>query len=122
LIPAMGNFAHGEENSILILDNAPIHDRLEITRLVEEAGGIVIFTARYSPDINPIEYAFNLYKKLLKRFHMFDSELAHQLALGGITEEDLGKTFKRIIKTAILILNCTPISIESSELGASSLV
>ena len=53
LIPAMGNFSRGEENSILIIDNAPIHDQLEITRLVEEAGGIVIFTARYSPDINP---------------------------------------------------------------------
>ena len=97
LIPAMGNFARGEENSILIIDNAPVHDHLEIRRLVEEAGGIVIFTARYSPDINPIEYAFNLYKKLLKRFHMFDSELAHQLALGGITEDDLGKTFKHCL-------------------------
>eukprot|EP00942_MAST-04A_sp_MAST-4A-sp1_P002151 g2151.t1 len=97
LIPAMGNFARGEENSILIIDNAPVHDHLEIRRLVEEAGGIVIFTARYSPDINPIEYAFNLYKKLLKRFNNFDSEVAHQMALGGVTEKDLRKTFKHCL-------------------------
>lgn len=39
----MGKFAKGEENSILIIDNASIHNHMEIRNLIEEAGGIVIF-------------------------------------------------------------------------------
>ena len=90
----MGKFAKGEENSILIIDNASIHNHMEIRNLIEEAGGIVIFTAPYSPDLNPIEYAFNLYKKKLKRYRrILNDGHAHLLALTEIGKEDLVTTF-----------------------------
>ena len=94
LIPCMGKFAKGEENSILIIDNASIHNHMEIRNLIEEAGGIVIFTAPYSPDLNPMEYAFNLYKKKLKRYRrILNDGHAHLLALTEIGKEDLVTTF-----------------------------
>ena len=67
---------------------------MEIRNLIEEAGGIVIFTAPYSPDLNPIEYAFNLYKKKLKRYRrILNDGHAHLLALTEIGKEDLVTTF-----------------------------
>jgi len=67
---------------------------LDIRNLIEEAGGIVIFTAPYSPDLNPIEYAFNLYKKKLKRYRrILNDGHAHLLALTEIGKEDLVTTF-----------------------------
>ena len=49
------------------MDNASIHNNPEVRRLINKAGAMLLFTARYSPDINPIEYFFHQYKSQLKR-------------------------------------------------------
>jgi len=49
--------------SVLILDNAPIHRKNVIKRLVEEAGHQVVFLPKYSPDLNDIEHDFSALKR-----------------------------------------------------------
>ena len=49
--------------SVLIMDNAPIHRKGEIKKLVEEAGHEVLFLPTYSPDLNDIEHDFSALKK-----------------------------------------------------------
>ena len=96
LIPVMGNFFRGEPNSVLIIDNASIHNHNAIINMVEAAGGKVIFTARYSPDLNPIEYAFHMYKSALKRLSEIEGEgRAHFIALGSITKKKLLPIFQK---------------------------
>mgnify|MGYP002634164392 CR=1 FL=1 len=53
--------------SILIMDNAPIHRKTVIKKLVEEAGHKILFLPKYSPDLNDIEHDF----AALKRARMY---------------------------------------------------
>ena len=57
LLPAL------EMPSILIMDNAPIHRKSVIRKLVEEAGHQVLFLPKYSPDLNDIEHDFSALKR-----------------------------------------------------------
>ena len=57
LIPAL------KMKSVLIMDNAPIHRKTTIRRLVEEAGHKVLFLPPYSPDLNDIEHDFSALKR-----------------------------------------------------------
>ena len=38
-------------------------------RLIEKAGAYVLFLPPFSPDFNPIEKMFHVYKAALKRLH-----------------------------------------------------
>lgn len=53
-----------EIESVLIMDNAPIHRKNRIRELVEEAGHKVIFLPKYSPDLNDIEHDFSALKRI----------------------------------------------------------
>ena len=61
LVPQLGNYALGEPNSIVILDNAIIHHDDEFRDMIREAGAKELYLSRYSPDFNPIEYFFIYY-------------------------------------------------------------
>ena len=63
----VGSFSDGEDSSVVVLDNCRIHDSDEFIQMVRDRGGIVIFLPPYSPDLNPIELAFNNVKSWLKR-------------------------------------------------------
>ena len=45
------------------MDNARIHKKDVIKQLVEPTGNKVIFGAPYSPDMNPIENIFGIWKR-----------------------------------------------------------
>ena len=51
-----------KKNSILVLDNAPIHKTTVLKEFLQARGVIVNFLPPYSPDLNPIENFFSALK------------------------------------------------------------
>jgi transposase len=95
LLPVMGNFYGGEKNSILILDNAPVHDQDYIRERVNSVGAIVIFTAKYAPHINPIEYGFHILKADMKRSSRYLSgDRLYWMAISSVTRKKILPTYR----------------------------
>jgi transposase len=57
LLPAL------RPNSLVIMDNAPFHNKSKISKLLETAGHTMLALPRYSPDFNPIAQAFAILKR-----------------------------------------------------------
>ncbi|MBM7114831.1 transposase [Archangium primigenium] len=51
---------------IVLLDRAGAHFRKEAIALIEQHGGQVLYLPPYSPDLNPIEFAWSKLKGLLR--------------------------------------------------------
>lgn len=64
IIPLMNPFPSAK--SVLILDNAPVHNKAAIMTLCQGAGVLAIFLEPYSYDYNPIELVFNSAKAFLR--------------------------------------------------------
>lgn len=67
IIPIMR--AYPDVNSVLVLDNASVHDREAIYGMVNAIGAVVLFLPPYSYDFNPIELAFKSSKDYLHRVY-----------------------------------------------------
>lgn len=65
ILPSLNPFPM--PNSIFILDNAEIHMFKEIIDAVHSRGALVFFLPPYSPQLNPIEFAFALIKKFFQK-------------------------------------------------------
>lgn len=50
-------------NSLVIMDNAPFHNKSRISKLLAGKGHTLLPLPRYSPDLNPIEQAFAILKR-----------------------------------------------------------
>ena len=57
LLPAL------RPNSLVIMDNAPFHNKPKILERLTAAGHTMLPLPRYSPDFNPIEQAFAILKR-----------------------------------------------------------
>ncbi len=44
------------QQSVIVMDNASFHKRLDSQHLIELAGHSILFLPPYSPDLNPIEH------------------------------------------------------------------
>ena len=65
-------------NSLVVMDNAPLHNKSKISELLVAAGHTLLPLPRYSPDFNPIEQAF----AILKRQRQFSGkDVAELIAL-----------------------------------------
>ena len=67
LCPQLGEVRFNAPNSIVILDNASVHFSPRVVQLIEAYGAYVLFLSPFSPDFNPIEKMFHIYKAKLKR-------------------------------------------------------
>lgn len=50
-------------NSLVIMDNAPFHNKPKIQAILEAHGHTMLPLPQYSPDFNPIEQAFAILKR-----------------------------------------------------------
>ena len=55
------------EGDTVILDNLSSHKNEQAARLIASAGARLLFLPPYSPDLNPIEFAFAKFKELLRQ-------------------------------------------------------
>jgi transposase len=58
LLPAL------HPNSLVIMDNAPFHNKHKIREILDSHGHTLLPLPRYSPDFNPIEQQFAALKRL----------------------------------------------------------
>lgn len=59
-MPMMNAWPH--KNSVLIMDNCPVHMGVETATVCFDKGVILIYLPTYSPDLNPIEKSFDVVK------------------------------------------------------------
>ena len=52
-----------DKPSIVIMDNAPFHKKKEISAILEKKGHAFLPLPPYSPDFNPIEKTFGVFKR-----------------------------------------------------------
>lgn len=50
-------------NSLVIMDNAPFHNKPQICALLQKHGHAMLPLPKYSPDFNPIEQSFAVIKR-----------------------------------------------------------
>jgi hypothetical protein len=112
LVPTLGNFARGEPRSVVVLDNASVHNPEAIEALITDAGAKVIWTAAYSPELNPIERCFALYKAWIRRHRqMYGADVVqrHLAALyESVSRESMvgfmgGRAFEGCIRNLPLV-------------------
>jgi transposase len=62
------------KRQIVIMDNASIHRRKEIRKVIEKAGCHLVYQPSYSPDLNPIEHFWSWMKNKIRSLKIkFDS-------------------------------------------------
>ena len=81
----LDKYSLSEENSIVILDNTTIYHSEEIIRLIQSTGANIIYLPPYSPNLNPTELIFRVYKLMLKKIYNEQLSVAHTFALQAIT-------------------------------------
>lgn len=57
------------KNSVIVMDNAAFHKRIDIQQAIADAGHILEYLPPYSPDLNPIERKWAQSKALRKQTH-----------------------------------------------------
>ncbi len=63
-------------NSLIIMDNAPFHNKPQMKEMLETNGHAMLPLPKYSPDFNPIEQSF----AILKRRRQFSNLTLDQTA------------------------------------------
>ena len=89
--------------SIVIWDNLNIHYNQYAINALQEAGHMVLFQSRYSPDFNPIEMAWSKIKTLVRGSRPRGAKLlraAITKAWSAITSRDIDGYFSQIIENA----------------------
>ena len=81
--------------SVLVMDNAQIHHNGRVAQIVESAGCLLLYLPAYSPDLNPIEKAFSVFKSYSTR--------NHNLLTGGQYYYYMIDEFFRLVFTSNLI-------------------
>ena len=112
LVPTLGNFSLAEPRSVVVMDNARVHNPADVEDLVTAAGAKIIWTAAYSPELNPIERCFALYKKWIQRYRTYfgaDVVLRHMTALHESVSRDTiinfmgGRAFEGCIRNLPIV-------------------
>lgn len=115
LLPILTPYDLFGSRSLVVLDNASIHHSDAVVELIESTGTKVIYLAPYSPDLNPIELMFGVYKAALKRHETKSADQAHLIALCSFTPAKARGFFRRCG-----LLGCEKIEEEEEETGLAA--
>lgn len=66
-------------NSLVIMDNAPFHNKTDIAEILNAHGHTLLPLPKYSPDFNPIEQSF----AIIKRIRQFSEQSIEQILSGN---------------------------------------
>lgn len=122
LCPTLGNFLKAEPRSIVVMDNASTHMDSRVADMIRATGAYLLYTAPYSPDLNPIELAFNIYKNHLKRNEIafeYDWYRTHMAAFQSINRDICIKEFRRC---EVPLSNQILTTVEEEELASNLIV
>jgi transposase len=76
-------------NSVVVMDNCAIHNKQQLTDLLDEQHAALEFLPPYSPDLNPIEQMFKTVKQWLRTHGLQTADLPAlttlELAFNSIT-------------------------------------
>jgi hypothetical protein len=67
IAPVSGKLLKGEPRSIVVVDNASTHMDPRVRAAIKREGAILLYLPPYSPELNPIEKMFSVYKARPKR-------------------------------------------------------
>ena len=93
-----------------------------VANMIRATGAYSLYTAPYSPDLNPIELAFNIYKNHLKRNEIafeYDWYRTHMAAFQSINRDICIKEFRRC---EVPLSNQILTTVEEEELASNLLV
>ena len=81
--------ASKKANSIVVLDNVSVHNDPEVQRLIKSVGTELVMGEPYSPDLNPMEKMFSVYKAYICREFFSNKHWyeVHEEALAVVTPE-----------------------------------
>ena len=82
---------------VVVMDNLTAHKRPQIKRMIEEAGGCVVYLPPYSPDLNPIEMIWSKVKGLLRTIAARTVDALHGAfgaAFAAVTPSDILGCFR----------------------------
>ncbi|WP_269844818.1 IS630 family transposase [Methyloprofundus sedimenti] len=72
------------EGDYVVMDNASVHKVDEIKDLIQKTGAKLIYLPPYSPDLNPIELAWNKIKQYLRKQRPRTVEALYQAYAEGL--------------------------------------
>lgn len=94
LVPIINPFNGVNPLSVVIMDNASIHNVSGVRDIIEnQIGARLLFLPPYSPDLNPLEEVFAQVKKIMKQNHSLFQvtsipRILLWLAFSSVTKED----------------------------------
>jgi transposase len=96
LSPVLGRYPG--PNSVVIMDNCSLHFSDIVTKIIEEAGAVLVYLAPYSPMDSPIELCFAQIQKWMKK-HSAESQRQPVesifAAMETITEDNMRAYFRK---------------------------
>jgi hypothetical protein len=100
-VPYLGKVNLLEPRSVVVMamDNCPIHNDPRVRARIEGAGARLIYTAPYSPDLNPIEFCFHQYKAFLRRHYRRGAHFGYIhgiIALRCVSYHDMCGYYKHV--------------------------
>lgn len=82
-----------QPHSVLIMDNASVHDHDLVQRLAARYGVLVVFLPPYSYDFNPIEFSFHQVKEFLRgQFGLNEDGLVAEHLAEGLMQTTVENT------------------------------
>lgn len=68
-----------DEPSLVIMDNAPFHNKPQMQELLSSKGHTMLPLPKYSPDFNPIEQSF----AVIKKRRLFSNKSLEEILMGN---------------------------------------